>query len=85
MADWRAGSLSGDNDYEIHEELYAPGGQCVAVIECFTTNPTIYYCNAITPAGEHRRLGAGCNLDTTKDWAERIAGLKPDRPIVRPT
>jgi hypothetical protein len=79
---WRPGALSGHKDYEIHDELFAPDGRCVAVLECFTTNPTVYYCNALTPAGEHRRLGAGMNLDTAKDWAERVTGMKPDRPIV---
>lgn len=81
MADWRPGALSGHKDYEIHDELYSPEGHCVAVLECFTTNPTTYYCNAISPDGTRLRLGAGVNLDTTKDWAERVTGLKIDRPI----
>ena len=63
---WRPGALSGHPDYEIHDELYTPDGRCVAVIECFATSPTIYYCNAITLAGEWRRMGAGRNLDTTR-------------------
>jgi len=25
---------------------------------------------------------AGHSLDTAKDWSERMAGLKPDRPLV---
>jgi hypothetical protein len=79
---WHPGALSGDPDYEIHDELYTPDGRCVAVLECFTTNPAIYYCNALTPTGEHVRIGAGRNLDTTKDWAERMTGLKPDRPLM---
>jgi len=31
--------------------------------------------------GEHVRLGAGRSPDTAKDWAERVAGLKPDRAL----
>jgi hypothetical protein len=81
MADWRAGALSGHEDYDIHDELYTPDGRCVAVLEVFTTNPTVYYCNALTPQGEHRRLGAGSDYDTTKDWAERVAGLRADVPL----
>jgi hypothetical protein len=80
---WRPGALSGDPYYEIHDELYTPDGHCVAVLECFASNPTVYYCSALTPAGDRVRLGAGNGLDTAKDWAERIAGLKPDRPLVR--
>jgi len=76
------GALSGHLDYEIHDELYTPDGRYVAVLECSTSSPAIYYCKALTPAGEHRRLGTCRNLDTAKDWAERITGLKPDRPLV---
>jgi hypothetical protein len=79
---WRPGALSGDPGYEIHDELYTPDGRCVAVLECFATSPTVYYCNAITPQGELVRFGAGRSLDTTKDLAERGTGLKPDRPLV---
>jgi hypothetical protein len=28
------------------------------------------------------RLCAGSSLGAAKDWAERVAGLKPDRPLV---
>jgi hypothetical protein len=28
------------------------------------------------------RLGAGNSLDTAKDWAERVAGIKANRPLV---
>jgi hypothetical protein len=77
---WRAGALSGHKDYEIHDELLIADGRCVAVIECFVTNPMVYYCNAITPAAQ-RWLRVDLNFDTTRDWAERVAGLKPDRPI----
>jgi hypothetical protein len=79
---WRPGALSGDPYYEIHDELFTPDGRCVAVLECFATNPDVYYCNAITPAGEHVRFGAGDSLETAKDWAERTTGLKPNRPLV---
>ena len=58
MPDWRAGQLSGYDDYEIHDELYASDGRCVAVLECFTSNLAVYYCNAITPDGERVRIGA---------------------------
>ena len=81
--DWRPGALSAHRDYEIHDELYTPDGRCVAVLECFSAHPTVFYCNAITPSGEHQRIGAGCNLDTTRDWAERVTGIKVDRPLVR--
>jgi hypothetical protein len=37
---WRPGPLSGDPG-EIHDELYTHDGRCVAVLECFATNPTI--------------------------------------------
>jgi hypothetical protein len=73
---WKPGALSGDPAYEIHDELYTSDGRCVAVLECFATSPETYYCNALTPQGEHVRLGAGCSLDTAKDWAERMTGLK---------
>jgi len=77
---WKPGALSGHPDYEIHDELYTPDGRCVAVLECFTSSPDTYYCNALTPSGDLVRLGAGDSLDGAKDWAERVAGLKPDRP-----
>lgn len=79
---WQAGALSAHPDYEIHDELVDTSGQVVAVLECFATNPTIYYCNAITPSGEHKRLGTGRSLDMARDWAERVSGLKPNRPLV---
>jgi hypothetical protein len=78
---WCAGALSGDPDYEIHDELWTHDGRRVAVLECFTYNPDIFYCNAITPAGR-RQFGAGHSLDIAKDWAERVVGLKPDRPLM---
>ena len=53
---WRAGVLSGDPDHEIHDELWTPDDRRVAVLERFASNPTIYYCNAITPAGERQPL-----------------------------
>lgn len=77
---WRAGALSGHADYEIHDELYTADGRCVAVLECFTTNPTIYYCNALTPEGEAKRIGACRDFQRAKDWAEGVAGLRAARP-----
>src|SRR5215472_7028979 len=56
---WKPGALSGHPDYEIHDELYTPDGRCVAVLECFTSSPDTYYCNALTPSGDLVRLGAG--------------------------
>jgi hypothetical protein len=41
---------------------------------CFAYNPSVYYCNALTPADEWMRIGAGRNYDTTRDQAERVAG-----------
>jgi len=79
---WIPGKLSGDPFYEIHDLLLDYDGEVVAVLECFVTSPDTYYCNAWDPQGNHYRIGAGSNLDTTRDWAERVTGLKPDRPIV---
>lgn len=81
MADWRPGALSGHRHYEVHDELYTPDGQCVAVLECFTSSHGVF-CNAVTPSGEHLRFGFGTDYAVTKDWAERVTGLKPDRPLV---
>jgi hypothetical protein len=58
-----------------------PDGRVVAVLECFAKSPTVYYCNALTPAGERMRIGAGSDYDTARDWAERITGLKVDRDL----
>ena len=80
MPDWRAGQLSGYDDYEIHDELYASDGRCVAVLECFTSNLAVYYCNAITPDGERVRIGAGCDYHRTKQWAEKVSGLSAGKP-----
>jgi hypothetical protein len=80
---WRPGKPPGDtaDSYEIYDELYTPDGRRVAILECFTSNPDVYYCNALTPAGKQVRLGAGSNYDTTRDWAERVTGLKVDRDL----
>jgi hypothetical protein len=84
---WKPGALSGDPDYEIHDLLYTPDGRCVAVLECFATNPDVYYCNALTPAGEHVRLGAGAaqqavhgHRNGREGSAERTRGL-PDNQL----
>jgi hypothetical protein len=45
------------------------------------SNPTVYFCNALTPAGEWMRIGAGSDYDTARDWAERVTGLKVDRDL----
>jgi hypothetical protein len=68
--------------YEIYDELCTPDGRVVAVLECFAMSPTVYYCNAVSPAGKHMRLGAGSSYDTTRDWAERVTGLKVDRDLI---
>ena len=80
---WRPGMPPGDtaDSYEIYDELCTPDGRIVAVLVCFTHNPTVYYCSALTPAGEWMRLGGGNNYDTTRDWAERVTGLKIDRDL----
>ena len=67
--------------YEIYDELCTPEGRVVAVLECFALSPTVYYCNAVTPAGKHVRLSAAGNYDATRDWAERVTGLKVDRDL----
>jgi hypothetical protein len=69
------------DSYEIYDVLCAPDGRIVAILECFTHSPTVYYCNALTPTGEWRRLGAGSDYDTTRDWAERVTELKVDRDL----
>ena len=45
--------------------------------KCFTRTVR-FYCNAVTPQGEWKRIGAGSTWEGTRDWAERVAGLKPD-------
>jgi len=80
---WRPGRLSGDPDYDLHDELWTADGRCVAVVESFVTNPVAIYANALTPAGEHLRYGCGLDLAVVRDWCERVTGLKPDRPIVQ--
>lgn len=79
MSGWQAGALSGDRNHDIHDELIAPDGRCVAFVQCFSSNPDVYYCNAMTPDGEWRRLGAGFDYQGTRDWAERQTGLKPKK------
>jgi hypothetical protein len=71
---WQPGIPPGNtaDSYEIYDVLCAPDGRIVAILECFTHSPTVYYCNALTPTGEWRRLGGGSNYDTTRDWAERV-------------
>ena len=34
------------DSYEIYDVLCAPDGRIVAILECFTHSPTVYYCNA---------------------------------------
>jgi len=60
------------DSYEIYDELCTPDGRVVAILECFGWNPTVYYCNALTPAGKWMRIGAGSNYDTARDWAELL-------------
>ena len=69
------------DSYEIYDVLCAPDGRIVAILECFTHSPTVYYSNTLTPTGEWRRLGAGSDYDTTRDWAERVTELKVDRDL----
>ncbi len=80
---WRPGMPPDDipDNYEIYDELCTPDDRIVAVLACFAHNPTVYYCSALTPAGEWMRLGGGSNYDTTRDWAERVTGLKIDRDL----
>jgi hypothetical protein len=81
---WRPGKPPRDtaDGYEIYDELCTPDGLVVAVLECFAMSPTVYYCNALTPAGKHvRHHSAGRNYDATRDWAERVTGLKVDRDL----
>ncbi len=56
---------------------YTPDGQVVALLEVFYEDGP-FYCNAVTPQGEWKRIGAGSTWEGTRDWAERVAGLKPD-------
>ena len=84
---WRPGIPLGDTadsyeTYEIYDELCTPDGQVVATLACFVWNPTVYYCNALTPAGKRMHFRAGHRAyATTRDWAERVAGLKVDRDL----
>ena len=53
-----------------------------STLACFVWNPTVYYCNALTPAGKRMHFRAGHRAyATTRDWAERVAGLKVDRDL----
>jgi hypothetical protein len=84
---WRPRMPPGDaadnyEAYEIYDELCTPDGRVVATLACFVWNPTVYYCNALTPAGKWMRFRAGHRAyATTRDWAERVAGLKVDRDL----
>jgi hypothetical protein len=78
---WRPGKPPTVEGYEIYDELCTPEGRVVAVLECFAMSTTIYYCNAVTPAGKHLRVRAGSDYDATRDWAERVTGLKIDRDL----
>jgi hypothetical protein len=80
---WRPGKPPGNtaDSYEIYDKLYTSDGRVVAVLECFAKSPTVYYCNALTPAGEWMRIGPGSDYDTARDWAERVTGLKVDRDL----
>jgi hypothetical protein len=81
---WQPGIPPGNtaDSYEIYDVLCAPDGRIVAILECFTHSPTVYYCNALTPAGKWMHFRAGHRAyATTRDWAERVAGLKVDRDL----
>ena len=84
---WRPGIPLGDTadgyeTYEIYDELCTPDGHVVATLACFVWNPSVYYCNALTPAGKWMHFRAGHRAyATTRDWAERVAGLKVDRDL----
>jgi hypothetical protein len=56
-----------------------PDGRVVAILDCLAHNPTVYHCNAMTPSGEWARISGRRNYDTTRDWAERVTGLKVNR------
>jgi hypothetical protein len=55
---WRPGKPAPNtaDSYQVYDELCAPDGRVVAVLECFAMSPTVYYCNAVTPTGKHMRL-----------------------------
>lgn len=82
MAEWKAKPIPPVhlNRYVIHDHLVDGRGRELAVIEAFDDDGP-YYCNAVDPQGQWHRLGAGVSLPGARDWAERIAGLKPDRDL----
>ena len=75
---WQPGIPPGNtaDSYEIYDVLCAPDGRVVAILECFTHSPTVYYCNALTPTGEWRRLGADSNYDTTVTGPSVLPSLR---------
>ena len=75
---WQPGIPPGNtaDSYEICDVLCAPDGRVVAILECFTHSPTVYYCNALTPTGEWRRLGADSNYDTTVTGPSVLPSLR---------
>jgi len=73
---WIPGPCSGDLDYEIDDLLVSNDGQYVACLECFTTNPGVFYANAIAPDGTEHRIGACSDMFVARNWAEVIAGIK---------
>lgn len=73
---WHPIEPSKDSIHIIWDGLYI-NDRCVAMLEAFSDDGP-YYCNAITPQGEHRRLGAGVSLPRARNWAEVMVGLKPD-------
>jgi hypothetical protein len=62
--------------HALYEMLADEHGNAIAILEMFETHGAVY-CNAISPDGKSRRLGAGINIVSVKDWAEGICGLKP--------
>jgi hypothetical protein len=78
---WHPGKAPAGSSYAIYDELYAPNGQRVAVLEVFSDDGPCY-CNALTPAGVTARIGVGSTYEDTRDWAERVAGLKPDIDLI---
>lgn len=81
---WTPGPMSAHPQYELQEVLCVNSdvNQCAALLECFASNPDIFYANAVTIAGDDVRRGPGYDYVQARDWCERMSGAKPNRPIM---
>jgi hypothetical protein len=71
---WRPGKPPTAEGYEIYDELCTSGGRVVAI-------PDGLLLQRGDASGQARAAKLRRHYDTTRDWAERITGLKVDRDL----